>query len=424
MPFPACFKDIHWRGVVSSGVCALRSGLRLVYLFCSVLGIWGGSAALAAPYIPEDDAEVLLVLPPSFLQGRALQQAHINEVARLDQALPLARQYLNLAELDGDPRWYGKAQSVLMPWWESALVPDHFRLFKARILQHKHLFDDAMEELDLVLIHQPQHVEARLNRAQIHLLQGRSELARKDCKYLALLTTADITLNCVAQVDGVTGQGEQTIEYLKQILANRTLSVEARYPIWVTLATVAHRLEYSRLAESLYRKCLEYRPDDRYVLNHYADFLLERGKTGVLTTLLQNQSDLSLKIKLTEAYIQQGDSRATESLASLDEAIELEQLAFATGRQEIVRSDKTIAQYYLRLAHRPQQAFEAAMRNWQTQKEPGDTRLVLEAALAADRMNALQPVLQFVADTRLQDSRIDQLLAKVSARLQENRHES
>ena len=57
---------------------------------------------------------------------------------------------------------------------------------------------------------------------------------------------------------------------------------------------------------------------------------------------------------------------------------------------------------------------QLALVNWSVQREPKDARLVLEAALAANRPEAARTVLDWLAETGLEDVR----LAALSERLQ------
>ena len=52
-------------------------------------------------------------------------------------------------------------------------------------------------------------------------------------------------------------------------------------------------------------------------------------------------------------------------------------------------------------------ALEVARRNWATQREPADARILLEAALAAGESAAAQPVLDWLDRTGLEHVRIE-----------------
>ena len=52
---------------------------------------------------------------------------------------------------------------------------------------------------------------------------------------------------------------------------------------------------------------------------------------------------------------------------------------------------------------RYEEALRLALSNWKVQREPRDARVVLDAALAARRLEAAQPVLAWMARSRIED---------------------
>ncbi|MGH8482260.1 MAG: hypothetical protein ACRES8_07360, partial [Nevskiaceae bacterium] len=54
-----------------------------------------------------------------------------------------------------------------------------------------------------------------------------------------------------------------------------------------------------------------------------------------------------------------------------------------------------------------------ARRNWLTQREPADARLLLAAAIAAGRPQAAEPVRTFVRDSGLEDARLERLMRRL-----------
>jgi hypothetical protein len=75
------------------------------------------------------------------------------------------------------------------------------------------------------------------------------------------------------------------------------------------------------------------------------------------------------------------------------------------------------ARFVLHVGNNPQAALKLAQQNWTVQREPADVRILLEAALAARRPEAAQPVLDFLARTHLSDVVIDPLAAEARAQL-------
>jgi hypothetical protein len=75
------------------------------------------------------------------------------------------------------------------------------------------------------------------------------------------------------------------------------------------------------------------------------------------------------------------------------------------------------ARFALELQHDPQTGLQMALRNWQVQREPWDTRLVLQAALAAQQPQAAAEVLEFLRNTQLEDPVVEPLARELRARL-------
>ena len=71
------------------------------------------------------------------------------------------------------------------------------------------------------------------------------------------------------------------------------------------------------------------------------------------------------------------------------------------------------ARAMLHLLGRADEALELARQNWAVQREPWDTRLVLEAALATGDRQAARPVLDWIARTGLQHIRVGALAERV-----------
>jgi hypothetical protein len=67
------------------------------------------------------------------------------------------------------------------------------------------------------------------------------------------------------------------------------------------------------------------------------------------------------------------------------------------------------ARFELVLRNDPRRALALAQANWQQQKQAGDARNLLEAAIAANDPAAAQPVLQFLKENRTQDVTLERL---------------
>jgi len=65
----------------------------------------------------------------------------------------------------------------------------------------------------------------------------------------------------------------------------------------------------------------------------------------------------------------------------------------------------------LHLLIAPAAALKLAQENWQIQKEPADVRILLEAALAAGDVAAVDSVTEWLSSSRLEDAKLQKILA-------------
>src|SRR5262245_32085823 len=81
------------------------------------------SGARAEPVVPASDDEILervAVRNGELSAERARLAAAPDD---LDLAVSIAQQYVAQGRKEADPRYYGRAQAVLAPWWSAAEPP-------------------------------------------------------------------------------------------------------------------------------------------------------------------------------------------------------------------------------------------------------------------------------------------------------------
>jgi hypothetical protein len=123
------------------------------------------------------------------------------------------------------------------------------------------------------------------------------------------------------------------------------------------------------------------------------------------------QSDTAmLRIVLADAAL--GSPQATRGTWIM--AARFAALAQRGGSDYFGREQVRFAQY---LQHDPQGALALAQQNWKVQRAPWDARVFLEAAQAANRPEAAVPVLDFLAQTKLEDPIIEPLARQMRARI-------
>src|SRR5262249_5418599 len=115
----------------------------------------GSGSSFAAPRVPTDDGEVLERLPDGVRQARALERMHAAFAGRPARAARLAQAYVELARATGDPRYAGRAQGALAPWWDLESPPPDVLLLRAVLRQGHHQFAAALRDLDRLIALRP-----------------------------------------------------------------------------------------------------------------------------------------------------------------------------------------------------------------------------------------------------------------------------
>jgi tetratricopeptide (TPR) repeat protein len=327
----------------------------------------------------------------------------------LPTAISLATAYLDYGRQVGDAHYAGYAEAVIAPWLAEPAVPSPVLLTEATILQYRHQFAEARKRLREALVEDPGSAQSWLTLATLDMVQGDYAAAGRDC--VRVTSTADVTLGlaCSANLRSYTGHARQSLELLARTEAGDSAqSVALRAWIQGLMAEAAERLGDWPLAETHYRAALQLLPRDNFLLVAYADLLLDRSRPGEVLALLADavQSDTAfLRIALAQAALHSVDTgRYTWIMAARFAALTARGSDFF-GREQ--------ARFALELQHDPQAALDLARKNWQVQREPWDTRLVLEAALAAREPGAVADVLEFRQRVKLEDPIIDGLVQEL-----------
>ena len=373
--------------------------------------------AFKAPYVPSSDAEALQDVPSTLDPAVAAMKALRLQVDATPQNLPtvirLAGAYIDYGRQVGDAHYAGYAEALIAPWMAIPHPPAGALLIQATILQYRHQFTNARELLRRTFAVDPRNAQAWLTLATLDMVQGDYESAAKDCAQVTATAGLELGVACSANLRSYTGHAAQSLALLAQ-LEGAVEKVPLSFQAWVQglIAESAERLGEWSLAEDHYRRALKLLPQDNFLLVAYADFLLDRARQAEVLPLLSDhiQSDTAfLRLALAHSALHSDDAgRYTWIMAARFEALALRGSDFF-GREQ--------ARFALELQHDPQSALEIAQRNWQAQREPWDTRLLLEAALASNQSDAASEALKFLQKSGLQDPIIEPLARELHARL-------
>jgi len=361
--------------------------------------------ARAEPYIPASDDVVLEHVP---VRNGELSAERARLAARpddLDLAVSLAQQYVLQGRKEADPRYYGRAQAVLAPWWNATEPPVAVLRLRAQVRQSKHDFTGALTDLDALLARTPHDTDAWFMRAVIYEVRGEPQHALESCAPLWRLTDALSTTSCLASAASLAGRAEQSYAMLAPMIDRaRDAAPETRAWALTVLAEIAARTGHDDRAEQHYRDALAASEPDQYRLSSYADFLLDHGRNAEVRTLLADHTQMDpLLLRLAIAAKAAHDADAQSLSDSLGER-------FAALRARNDRSHLgNEARYELLLRGDAKRALELARENFAVQREPIDLRILLDAAVAAGEPAAAREGLEWFRQTGLEDVRVSAL---------------
>jgi Flp pilus assembly protein TadD len=322
-------------------------------------------------------------------------------------ACDFARRCIERSRTQADPRYLGRAQSALVPWWDLPAPPVEALVLRATIKQSQHDFTNALADLNLASRLTPRNAQVWLTRSTVLTVLGDYAGARKACLPLAQLAPGPIALTAVASVTSLNGEAERSCALLQRTLEGNNLA-NGDEKIWAltVLAEALERLGRFPEAEADFKKALALGQRDPYLLGAYADLLLDQGRAQEAAELLKNENradGLLLRLALAESAICPKPAACDAHMAVLKARFEAGHLRgdFVHQREE--------ARFELHLLNESSEALLLAQANWQVQHEPADLRILMESALAARDPGAAQPALEFIRTNRLEDVQLAKL---------------
>lgn len=356
-------------------------------------------AAIAPIQTGFADDEILVTLPklPTPSSITDVSQRTVDELAdEIQQDIADARG-------QGDPRFLGYAERLLDALPDERMT-DRLRVLKATWLQSLHRFDDARAELETVLnnpdAQRRNRIQALLTLANQEAVQGHYDKAAAACDRLMATYSGLIAQSAVALVQARTGHADTAYQSLQRALEGqpRTGPV-ARAWVEGTLGDLAAQLGLPA-AEQHWRKTLQLDPTDLYSRAAYVDWLIQRQRYSEALALTKGYEKVDpLAVARTIALTAAGLPEARAMTDRMNE-----RFREARWRGNLLHK-RDYARYLLDIAGDPEEALVWARKNWVTQREPLDTRLLLRAALAAGDQDTLQATRDWLAGHHQQDAR-------------------
>ncbi len=366
-------------------------------------------AAVAAPdragrtaerYTPDDAAQVIARVPTRDAAELAARRVLTEAPGEVDAAVSLARTELARYHRFSDPRYLGRAQALLAPWWKLADPPADVLLLRATIRQSVHEFPAARADLDRLIALRPDDVNAQLTRAVVATITADYAAARESCATLAARPL--IAATCEAPIEGLAGHADAAYDKLAELLPRSRPDAAVKGWALTALAELAIMRGDTDRAEGHLRQALAVDDDDAYARGLLFDILFETHRTADASKLLERREhvdSLLVRLAISEHALRSTDAPRLAGL--MRDKIEA---AAQRGDRIHLREE---ARFVLAVDRDPVRALAIAKDNWDVQKELADARLLIEAAAGARDGTAAAAVLAWMKQTGVRDAWLD-----------------
>lgn len=346
--------------------------------FCAGLVLLTGltvfySSAIASPGPIEtdfDNTDILVELPEPALTAPAPPTSP-------EQLADIVRSQITQARSTGDPRFLGYAEGLLQRW--PGKMTDRLLVLRATLEQSLHRFDSARNDLHTVVkrARDPQQkIQAILLLANMEIVQGNYGAAKTHCRQLQQQYPGLIADSCIAQLAARTGSPRKAYQTLQRQAAAARADTTSRLWAEGTLGDMAAQLGMPEAADH-WQAVLSVTPDDLYIRTQLADWYLSQDRTDKTLALTEGYENVdSLAVLRVIAMARSGHPDAGALTQRLRE-----RFAEARWRGNLLHQ-RDMARFHLDIEKDARTALVFAHGNWQAQREPLDTRLLLRAALA------------------------------------------
>ena len=325
--------------------------------------------------VPVDLDSIIEILPRGYA---ALTPSAAGQTGSLAQVSAM----LTTSARTGDARLAARAEAMLAHFPSANPSPELLRA-RAFSAQHRHDFVAALRLLDALVASQPRDGDARLSRAQIHLVQGRLDLARADCAALSFGVDAGRGLLCIAALSLRSGNLPAAAAMIDRWLAQAPQADPSRRFVLLSRAEVSARAGTAD-ADAWFRRALAPAPDDVRVLAAYSRFLRNANRDADALRLLASAANTD-GLQLERALAAKA-THAPNAAALAQSQARRYQLAHDLGSQPELRDE---AEFELTLRGDPRTALAIALQNFSRQRDFEDVGLLIRSARAARQPQAL-----------------------------------
>ncbi|MES2662785.1 MAG: tetratricopeptide repeat protein [Pseudomonadota bacterium] len=372
----------------------------------------------ATRYIPKDNAVILNKVTSRSNFSTPNQLANTKD---LTGTLQLAENYFNQLRLTGDSRYVSYIQLLLNPWLKSSSVDHNIVLLQALVYQYQHEFAKSLEQFDRALQLNSEDVRTYYYRAYVYLAMGKPKLAYADCIRSFQLSVL-LTISCTSLAESRMGFAQKASEKLflaLQKIEAQTNSSQELGEAFFTLAQIEFQRGQFQSADKNFQQALIYQPNNISILTAYTDLLLHTQKHTAAKAILDKaptHSYLKVRLAITTQHLERNKNLFNFWKKSKSNVLEKELDEHFTLQN--ILDDKPLGRdyilYLIEIKKLYDKALTAALKNWTIHQEPEDAYLVLKSAQLSQAPKKSKPVMEWVQKSALEDSRIDDLVSKLS----------
>jgi tetratricopeptide (TPR) repeat protein len=323
------------------------------------------------------------------------------------QALSQAKAWVDEARQSGDTRYWGRAQSVLSPWWDKPDAPPALMVMQATVQQGRHAFAAAQTTLRTALKRDRDNAQAWLTLASLERLAGHYPQSLQACDAVARARQLWYAKVCRLETESLQVQTEQTPRDF-QILLSASQSVAQSAWVNSLLAESEERAGNDATAALAYQSSLQVEPD-LYTSLAYSDLLLRTGRPkAALQVLARLPETDAVLIRRGHALRMNGDMAWKSVAAELHER----DAALRRRGDDTSLHAREAGLIALWLDDNPSAALLLAKQNIQLQKESIDWWLALQSARAAHDQKSMTEFRSAIAAIGLKDHRLDSISMK------------
>lgn len=250
------------------------------------------------------------------------------------------------------------------------------KLINAQLLQKKHRFKEALEELQKIPKSNQLYAQAVLIKSRIHHIEGHYDAARQSCSELLSHGLPLFAQLCLIETEALSGQPEKSYQLLINFRKQYERSSDDVL-IWYhqVAGSIARILKETSSAEQHFAFKLDIAPVSQWY--QWADMAMKNGNFQQSYKLLKQFDDGNNKL----------EDGLIVRLARAEKWLELDshyqELAKEKIELRMKRNDQLhaadIAYYFIYVSPDAEQALYWAEQNWEKVKEPSDKELLIRA---------------------------------------------